>query len=94
MVENGFGSQGQVKVRAEAVVTELDVPWGIAFLPNRDILVSERSRQVRLVQQGKLRPPAIAIISVSDRGEGELLGIAVHPDFASNRFFYVYFTAS
>jgi aldose sugar dehydrogenase len=94
LVEDGFGSQGQVAVRVEEVVTGLDVPWGIAFLPNRDMLVSERSGQVRLVQNGELRPEAIATINVSDQGEGGLLGIAAHPDFASNRFFYVYFTAN
>lgn len=93
LVENGFGPQGQVKVRVEEVVTGLEVPWGIAFLPNNDMLVSERSGRVRLVQNGKLRPQAIATINVNDRGEGGLLGIATHPDFASNRFFYVYFTA-
>lgn len=93
LVKDGFGSQGQVSVRVQEVVTGLDVPWGIAFLPNRDLLVSERSGRVRLVQKGKLRPQAIATINVSDRGEGGLLGIAAHPEFANNRFFYVYFTA-
>lgn len=94
LVEDGFAPQGQVKVRVEEVVTGLDVPWGITFLPNNDILISERPGRVRLVQNGKLRPQAIATINVSDRGEGGLLGIAAHPDFANNRFFYVYFTAN
>ncbi len=94
LVEKGFGPQGQVKVRVEEVVTGLDVPWGLAFLPNGDLLVSERPGRVRLVQKGKLRPQAIATIKVSDRGEGGLLGIATHPDIANNRFFYVYFTAN
>jgi glucose/arabinose dehydrogenase len=93
LIENGFGSQGQVNVRVEEVVSGLDVPWGIGFLPNGDMLVSERSGQVRLVQNGTLRLQAIATINVSDRGEGGLLGIATHPDVANNRFFYVYFTA-
>jgi len=94
LVESGFGSQGQVNVRVEEVVTGLDVPWGIAFLPNRDMLVSERAGRVRLVQNNQLRPQVVATINVSDRGEGGLLGIAAHPDFANNRFFYVYFTAN
>jgi len=94
LVENGFDPQGQVQVRVEEVVTGLEVPWGIAFLPNNDLLVTERPGRVRLVQNGKLRPQAIAAINVSDRGEGGLLGIAVHPDFASNRFFYLYFTGN
>jgi len=94
LVEEGFGPQGQVSVRVEEVATGLDVPWGIAFLPNNDMLVSERLGRVRLVQNGKLRPQPVATINVSDRGEGGLLGIATHPDFANNRFFYVYFTAN
>ncbi|HEY9630264.1 MAG TPA: PQQ-dependent sugar dehydrogenase [Coleofasciculaceae cyanobacterium] len=93
LVQNGFGASGQVDVRVEEVVTGLDVPWGIAFLPNNDMLVSERAGRVRLIQNGNLRPQAIATINVSDRGEGGLLGIATHPDVGNNRFFYVYFTA-
>ena len=94
LVENGFGPQGQVQVRVEEVVTGLEVPWGVAFLPNNEMLVTERPGRVRLVQNGKLRPQSVATIDVSDRGEGGLLGIAVHPEFTSNRFFYIYFTAN
>jgi aldose sugar dehydrogenase len=93
LVENGFGSSGQVPIKVEEVVTGLSVPWSIAFLPDRDMLVSERAGQVRLVQNGQLRPEPIATVEVSDRAEDGLLGLAVHPDFANNRFFYVYFTA-
>lgn len=94
LVEDGYGTPGSVNVRVEEVVTGLDVPWGIAFLPNGDMLVSERSGQVRLVQNNTLRPDAVATVEVSDQGEGGLLGIATHPDFANNRFFYIYFTAA
>lgn len=92
LVENGFGSPGQVDVRVEEVVTGLEVPWGIAFLPDGDMLVTERPGRVRLVQNGKLQPTPVATIKVTDSGEGGLLGIAAHPDFADNRFFYVYYT--
>lgn len=93
LVENGFGPPGQVKVRVEEVVSGLEVPWGIAFLPNGNMLVTERPGRIRLVQNGKLRPQPIANINVSDSGEGGLLGIAAHPNIASNRWFYIYFTA-
>jgi glucose/arabinose dehydrogenase len=92
LVENGSGPKGQVDVRVEEVVSGLEVPWGIAFLPNGDMLVTERSGRVRLVQNGQLRPQPIATLKVSSSGEGGLLGIAAHPDFASNRLFYVYYT--
>lgn len=94
LVENGFGPQGRAQVRVEEVVTGLEVPWGIAFLPDNAMLVTERPGRIRLVRNGKLRSQSIATINVSDRGEGGLLGIATHPNFAKNRFFYLYFTAS
>ncbi|HEY9735234.1 MAG TPA: PQQ-dependent sugar dehydrogenase [Trichocoleus sp.] len=94
LVEQGYGPPGTVNVRVEEVATGLEVPWGIAFLPNGDMLVTERAGRVRLVQSGQLRPQPVATINATDVGEGGLLGIAVDPDFASNRFFYVYYTAN
>ncbi|HEY9616836.1 MAG TPA: PQQ-dependent sugar dehydrogenase [Microcoleaceae cyanobacterium] len=93
LVENGFGATGNVNIRVETIVTGLEVPWGMAFLPNGNMLVTERAGRVRLVQNNQLRSQPIATIDVSDRGEGGLLGIAAHPEIASNRWFYVYFTA-
>ncbi|PIG91499.1 PQQ-dependent sugar dehydrogenase [Gloeocapsopsis sp. IPPAS B-1203] len=93
LVPEGAGPQGQVNVRTEEVVTGLEVPWGIAFLPNNDMLVTERPGRVRLVRNGQLESAPVATINVTDSGEGGLLGIAAHPDFAENRLFYVYYTA-
>lgn len=92
-VEGGFGPQGQVEVRAEEVVSGLEVPWGIVFLENGDLLVSERPGRLRLVQDGQLQPNAVATVNVSASGEGGLLDIEAHPDFTNNRLFYIYYTA-
>ncbi|NDJ19284.1 PQQ-dependent sugar dehydrogenase [Myxacorys almedinensis] len=92
-IDQGFGAPGTVNVRAEEVVNGLEVPWGIAFLPNNEMLVTERPGQVRLVRNGQLESNPVATLPVSDRGEGGLLGIATHPDFATNRLFYLYYTA-
>ncbi|OKH23116.1 PQQ-dependent sugar dehydrogenase [Chroogloeocystis siderophila] len=93
LVPQGAGPQGQVDVRVEEVATGLEVPWGIAFLPNNDMLVTERPGRVRLVRNGQLQPAPVATINVTDSGEGGLLGIAAHPNFAQNRLFYLYYTA-
>jgi aldose sugar dehydrogenase len=91
-VKDGFGPKGQVKVQAQEVVTGLEVPWGIAFLPGGDMLVTERPGRVRLVQNGKLQQKPVATLKITDAGEGGLQGIAAHPDFSKNRFFYLYYT--
>ncbi len=92
LVEDGFGPQGQVSIRVEEVVTGLEVPWGIVFLENGDLMVTERPGRIRLVQNGQLRPEPIATVNVSRGGEGGLLGMAAHPNFAENRLFYLYYT--
>ncbi|AUX26335.1 uncharacterized protein SOCEGT47_068960 [Sorangium cellulosum] len=52
LVEDGAGPPGAVAVKAETVVTGLEVPWGIAFLPGGDFLVTERPGRIRLVSRG------------------------------------------
>lgn len=94
LVEQGNGPQGQVPVRAEVVAQGLEVPWGILFLSGGDLLVTERPGRVRLVQNGQLQPTPVATVDAIARGEGGLLDIAAHPDFASNRLFYLYYTTT
>jgi glucose/arabinose dehydrogenase len=93
LVEDNASPQGQVEVRAEEVVSGLEVPWGILFLSEGDMLVTERAGQIRLVRDGQLQTQPVATVAVTDRGEGGLLGIAAHPDFTQNRLFYLYYTA-
>lgn len=62
------------------VATGLEVPWDIAFLPDGRALVTERPGRVRIIgADGRLSPTPAAMISVSNVGEGGLLGIAIDP---------------
>jgi len=92
LVESGFGTPGASKIKVEEVANGLEAPWGMAFLPNGELLVTERSGRIRVVKNGQLQPTPIAEISATEVGEGGLLGIALHPDFADNRWFYIYYT--
>jgi glucose/arabinose dehydrogenase len=79
--------------RVETIVTGLDTPWEIAFLPDGRALVTERPGRVRLLSRnGDLRPEPVAEIEVPAIGEGGLLGLAVDPRFARNGFVYLYRT--
>uniref|UniRef100_A0ACD5GSI9 PQQ-dependent sugar dehydrogenase n=1 Tax=Desertifilum tharense IPPAS B-1220 TaxID=1781255 RepID=A0ACD5GSI9_9CYAN len=88
----GLVPSGSVPVTAQEVVSGLEVPWGIVFLSNTDLLVSERPGRIRLVRNGQLQPQPVATVNVTATGEGGLLGMAVHPDFNNNRQFYIYYT--
>ncbi len=77
------------------VATGLEVPWGIAFLPDGDALVSERiSGQIVRIPAAGGDPEVEMIVPDVDRhaGEGGLLGIAVSPDYAEDGLVYAYLT--
>ncbi len=72
-------------IAAEPVVTGLEHPWGLAFLPDGDMLVTERPGRLRLVSDGSLvAEPVSGVPRVWARGQGGLLDVAVGPDFAEN----------
>src|SRR5437868_9017492 len=84
-----WGPDGKLPLRAETVVSGLVVPWSFAFLPEGDVLVSERPGRVRLLHGGKLAPDPVLTVRTADSTEGGLLGIAVNPRDASELFLYV-----
>jgi len=77
------------------ITTGLEVPWGLAFLPDGSALVTERisGRLSRVSADGAVTPVG-TVAGVVAQGEGGLLGIAVPPTHASDRAVYVYYTAA
>lgn len=76
------------------ITTGLDIPWDIAFLPDGRALVTERTGAVRIVSAGgALAPTPAARLTVSQNGEGGLLGIALDPGYSAATPF-VYLTAT
>jgi glucose/arabinose dehydrogenase len=95
LVNSGFGPDGTTPIHTQAIVTGLNTPWDIAFLPGgTDWLVSERPGRLRLVRNGVLQPNPIMTVDTVQSGEGGLLGIALDPGFSQNSLFYVFVTAS
>ncbi len=99
LLEDGPGPAGDLMLDVEVVAESLEVPWGLTFLPNGDILVTERPGRLRLIRAGEVLPAPVLEIEVADIDalfgfEGGLLGVLLHPQFDSNRLFYLYFTAT
>lgn len=77
-------------VRIEVVAEGLSHPWSIAFLPSGDQLVTERDGRLRLIQQDLLHPEPIAgVPEVAATGQGGLLDVLLHPDYANNQLVYL-----
>ena len=89
------GDEAAVARRGGTIAAGLGVPWGIAFLPGGDALVSERTtgRILRISPDGRRRRVVMRVPGVdTNSGEGGLLGLAVSPGYASDRWVYAYFT--
>lgn len=92
LAENAVVStaSGDVKFRVETVAGGLEAPWGFAWLPNKDLLLTERRGRVRIIENGKLRgEPVYTVPDVEPSSESGLMDISLHPDFAKNGFVYL-----
>ena len=76
----------------ETVIEGLNHPWSVVWLPDRNdtMLITERSGQLRMVENGLLLPEPIGgLPEIFVDGQGGLLDIALHPDFEKNSFVYL-----
>lgn len=85
-----FETQDKIAFRIETVASGLEVPWAFAWLPNGDMLFTERPGRVRIIEKGKLRTePVFSVPDVEPSSESGLMDISLHPDFAANNFVYL-----
>ena len=76
--------------RIFTLAEDLEHPWGMAMLPDGEILITERPGQLRLWRDGELDPkPIQGVPKVYAAGQGGLLDVALHPNFAENKLVYL-----
>ena len=75
--------------RMEQVVTGLEIPWSMGFLPDGRLLVTERPGRLRIVDQGKLSAPIRGLPRVWYVQDAGLLSLALDPDYVSNGWIYL-----
>jgi glucose/arabinose dehydrogenase len=77
------------RFRVETLLEGLEHPWALAFLPDGSMLISERPGRLRWVVKGQRQPYAVTgLPEIAETGQGGLLDVATHPDFAANRLIY------
>ena len=73
----------------ETVATDLDIPWSMVWLPDGDMLVSERSGEILRFRDGIMMARLTGVPQVQRKAQGGLLDLALHPDFTANQFLYM-----
>ena len=83
----------QHKIQVSVIARGLSHPWAIAFLPDENILVTERPGRLRLIRDGVLDSlPISGTPNVRTEGNGGLMDVAVHPEFSENGLIYLTYT--
>jgi glucose/arabinose dehydrogenase len=85
----------ETPIRVTPVVTGLSHPWSLAFLPDGNMLVTERQGRLRIIRKGVLDPqPVAGVPAVRAVALSGLLDVALHPRFAENRLLYLAYSKS
>lgn len=87
-------SDGPKPYQVEVLAEGLNHPWSMAFLPNGEVLITERAGRLRIWRDGKLLEQTVrGLPQIDPVGQGGLLDLALHPRFAQNRWLYFSYVA-
>ena len=79
--------------RVETFIDGFDIPWGMVFLPNQNLIVSDRNGSLWLVDyKEKSKTKISGVPNVRYKGQGGLLDVEIHPEFINNNYIYIGFT--
>ena len=78
------------KFQVDTITSELKNPWGITFLSDQRILVTERAGEIRIIENGALIAEKLdGVPAVFANGQGGLMDITLHPDYKENGWIYL-----
>jgi len=81
-----------VAYTTEVVAADLSVPWALSFDDSGALYFTERPGRLRVIRDGQLDPEPVAELAVAATGEGGLLGLALDPQFSTNKHLYLMYT--
>jgi glucose/arabinose dehydrogenase len=88
-VVDGVVKTPKQNFRIETLTDAVETPWGLAFLPDGRLLITERPGRLRILDKGKLSEPIQGIPAVWTRQDGGLFDVEVHPKYAQNGWIYL-----
>lgn len=86
-------AQNQPGFRLEKVAEGIAIPWGMTWLPNGDMLVTNRGGELYRVRDGQVSAPLDGVPEVHVNGQGGLLDIVAHPNYVSNGWLYITYSS-
>ncbi len=90
--DNEINTPEEVNFEAELVVGDLQIPWGMVFLPDGSMLITEKSGEIIHFKDG-VKTTINGAPEVYNRGQGGLLDIELHPDYENNGWIYISYSS-
>lgn len=90
--DKGFYVTEELQIRPDTVIKGLNVPWGLAFFPDGDMLINEREGKMLRFRNGVLVAEIKGLPEIHADGQGGLMDIRLHPDYKSNGWIYFSYT--
>ncbi len=93
--DNNFSviSSEEPKIKMQTILTDRGIIWGFEFLPNGDIIFTEKSGKISIFSNNKVTELTGGPTDIVSDGQGGLLDICVHPDYKSNGWVYASYSA-
>ncbi|MFY0697527.1 MAG: PQQ-dependent sugar dehydrogenase [Balneola sp.] len=92
--DEGENTVEVLKVSPELYFSGVSIPWGMAWLPDGDMLITDRSGKLLRVKNGNLVAEISGVPEVLARSQGGLLDIEMHPDYESNGWIYITYSST
>jgi glucose/arabinose dehydrogenase len=90
--DNNINTPTESLVTPQLMVDGLEIPWGMAFLPDGGLLITEKSGEMIHFKDGK-KTSVENVPEVYNRGQGGLLDVKLHPDYGTNGWLYLSFSS-
>jgi len=87
--QDGIFETEDLVIKLDTLVTGMDNPWGITFLPNEELLITEQSGKLFKRSKGGVLSEVTGIPEVKAKGQGGLMDLEVHPDIINNGWIYI-----
>jgi len=89
-LSSAYAQYAPTELKVEVITSGLNHPWGMAFLPSGQLLVTERVGRLRIISpDGNISGPLQGTPTVFSKGQGGLLDVVLDPAFSSNRIIYL-----
>ena len=94
-ITDTFTTDDGLKLGVQTVLSNLQIPWSMTFAPDGRMFFTERGGRVRVYQNGELlTAPVLTLDDAYTSGEAGALGLTLDPQFATNHFAYLLYTAT